>query len=371
MPKRPADFDWRTSPAHLDLLSRFVRPRDIAPVMDWMYLKDTIKEDTRDAFDRFIRDGALIPCDLDESLNQACTAAQLKKMLKERGLKQTGSKAELVERLIDEDRLGMEKVVDRLMLMKCSPDAITLLERYEELVQQEEDLARQRSHVALLDYDPKKAFKIYASHMRKYHPESSGPDWSASIMPKLQAILASNPKVLGIVAPSTLRSLQAAACMTELWQDDALDWLPDEFTTRLSSTEVAVNYLKRHAEFQQSIMAQGEHVKRWRIVFDPSDVDSCDLCLALDGREFDKDTLPDLPFEGCTSETGCMCRLESVFDWETDSDEEDYGEVTESDLDIVLVTPIAILKQLKEMLDNELITQADYDKKKAEILSRM
>jgi hypothetical protein len=33
--------------------------------------------------------------------------------------------------------------------------------------------------------------------------------------------------------------------------------------------------------------------------------------------------------------------------------------------------PVAVLKQLKQMLDAELISQAEYDQKKADILGRM
>jgi len=97
MPKLPTSFDWRKSPAHIDLLGKFVKPRDIAQVMNWQYLKDTIKENTKEAIGRFIQDGALVICELDEILDCAFTASELKKMAREQGLKQTGTKVELVE----------------------------------------------------------------------------------------------------------------------------------------------------------------------------------------------------------------------------------------------------------------------------------
>jgi len=85
MAKLPADFDWRKSPAHMDLLSKFIKPRDVAQVMGWQYLKHAIKEDPRETIERFIRDGTLIPSGLEATLNRVFTVAQLKEMLKERG----------------------------------------------------------------------------------------------------------------------------------------------------------------------------------------------------------------------------------------------------------------------------------------------
>jgi hypothetical protein len=370
MTKLPANFDWKNSPAHLELLGHFIKPRDITPVMNWQYLKDTIKEDTKDALERFIRDGALIPSGLEEGLDRVFTAAQLRKMLKECALKQTGSKAELVERLVDADRLAMEELIGRLKLMKCSPDAIALIERYEEQVQQEMDLAKQHSFVALLNNNPKDAYKIFASHQRKYAVQSFFSN-HAYVIPELESILASHPRVLDTVTSSDLRSLQAAACMTKLWYgESAVDWLPDAFPTPLKSVQVAVNYLMRHAEIRHSISQVDEYAKRLKIVFDSSDIDSCHLCLALDSKEFDKDEFPDLPFENCTSETGCMCHVVPIYDFDSSSIEVSFNDYNEDD-DFGGGSPVAKLKQLKEMLDNELITQAEYDKKKAEILSRL
>lgn len=372
MAKLPADFDWRKSPAHIDLLSKFVKARDIAQVMDWQYLKDTIRENTKDAIERFIRDGALVPCELEESLDRVFTAAQLKKMLKEHGLKQSGAKEELIERLVEADRSGMQKLVSRLQIMKCSGDALALIEQHENEKQRDLESAKQQSHNALLNNEPKEAYRIFVSFNRKYN----SPDFPSNPyeVGELEAILSSCPKVLGAMTPSDLRSLQAATCMAKLWYGEpATNWLPDGFTTGLKNSQIAVNYLARHAEFKHSVMTSSEYCKRFKIVFEPNDIDSCDLCLALNGKEFDKNHLPELPFQNCTSDTGCMCRIESVFDdaddglititFDTEDDEGD--EIVENG------NAVARLKQLKELLDNGLISQAEFDTKKAEILSRI
>src|SRR5437867_3317181 len=123
MPKLPAHFDWRKSPAHVELLRKFIKPRDLAQVLNWQYLKDSIKENPKDAIERYLRESILITCALDEILDCVFTASDLKKLSKEDGLKTTGTKAELVERLMTANRSKMENATSRLKIMKCSPQA--------------------------------------------------------------------------------------------------------------------------------------------------------------------------------------------------------------------------------------------------------
>ena len=368
MAKLSANFNWKSSPGHLDLLSKFVKPRDVAQVLDWQYLKETIHENAKDAIDRLIEDGALNPCGIEESAERVLTAAQLKRMLKDLGLKQTGAKEELVARLVTADRAGVERVISRTQVVKCSAIGLALVERYNKDKQSDLDHAKQQSFAALLRSAPKEAYKIHVAYARKYASldfASNSPDvdW-------LECILSSQPAVLGDVTPNDLKNLQAAACMTQLWHGElATNWLPEGTNTRLKSNQVAVNYLIRHADFSRQIKSAGDYDQRLKIVFESNDIDSCDLCLALSGQEFDKDKFPELPFVDCTSETGCMCRVESVYE-HRDSDVFEII-IGDEDFEDDGGDPVSKLRQLKEMLDEDLITQDEYTAKKAEILSRM
>jgi hypothetical protein len=140
---------------------------------------------------------------------------------------------------------------------------------------------------------------------------------------------------------------------------------------QLKNNKIAVNYLARHADLRYTVATNSEYSSRFRIVFEPNDIDSCELCLALNGKEFDKRNLPELPLEGCTSETGCMCRIETIYD-DDDDDDDLEAEFDDSDDDAGENGQVAItkLRQLKEMLDSGLFSQVEYDAKKAEILSR-
>jgi hypothetical protein len=74
---------------------------------------------------------------------------------------------------------------------------------------------------------------------------------------------------------------------------------------------------------------------------------------------------------GCTSEKGCMCNFEDFFEdndlsYEIKFTEEELGEI--EDLE---TNPVKRLRFLKQMLDEGLITQTEYDLKKKEILAKI
>jgi hypothetical protein len=75
MPPPSLEFEWRSSPAHVDLLSKFASPRDITQVFNWQYLRQSLNEDTSKAIDRFIKTGRLVPCDLREIIERALNVA--------------------------------------------------------------------------------------------------------------------------------------------------------------------------------------------------------------------------------------------------------------------------------------------------------
>ena len=157
MIKPTPNIDWRKSPTHIDLLGKFIKPRDVAQVLNWQYLKDTINEKPQEALDRFIRDSVLIPCTLEESLECTFKVPQLQKMLKERDLPQKGNKSDLAERLVVADRRGMEELAKRLLVMKCSEIGLRFVEEYEHSKEQALDIAKQQSYEFLLDNKLKEA----------------------------------------------------------------------------------------------------------------------------------------------------------------------------------------------------------------------
>lgn len=369
MNRSSRDFDWRTSPAHLDLLSKFVKGRDIAQVMGWQYLKDALNEPTRLAVDRFINEGVLVPCTLEESVDKLLTVTELKELLRERGLKLSGRKADLIGRLIQADKAALEHLVGKRQFMKCSPEALELLNAFEEQRKAAETEAKVNSHRFLMERNVRDPYREYVQYMRKYrNPGFASTPYQAE---QLEIILSTSPEALSDLGASALAHLQAAVAMSNLWSDeDPTYWLPESFPANVISPRIATSYLTRAAELKIQVSWFGKHGLKARIVFSPYDIDSCDLCKEYDGKEFTQSDFPNLPLRGCTSEIGCMCELEDV--WEDikyrptlgiDDDVGYTGEIPSQD-------PVAQLQKLNELLDQGLISQEEYEQKRSNLRLR-
>lgn len=371
MPNLPLNFRWQESSPHLDLLEKFTKPRDVNQVITWQFVRQTIGEDTESAIDRFIRDGVLIPSTIEETLECIFQAAQLRKLLQERNLKLTGSKSELVERLVLSDRSGMEKIAQKGRVMKCSSTALELLSEHEKKKQLALDSAKKQSFNALKSNDPPNAYKIYATYQKAYVTPTF--ESNSYQVEELMNVLNSQPKILSAVSKENLMLLKAIAGMHLLWQDESLVSLSSSNNlSGLRNDRIAINYILAHTRITEGIERYKEYAKQVKIEFDSGDIDSCELCQALNGKVFDIDKVPELPMIGCTSDTGCKCHIDSIFD------ESDDGGLSfkihidgdDSDEEDDESNSITKLRQLKQMLDEKLITEVEYENKKADILSR-
>ena len=95
--------NWRSSPAHLLLLSKF---RDGASTVKYRsadYWQTALKEKPATVIAQFITEGMLEPGRLPERLDEEFKASDLKSMLRQKGLAFSGRKEELIRRLIDDD----------------------------------------------------------------------------------------------------------------------------------------------------------------------------------------------------------------------------------------------------------------------------
>jgi hypothetical protein len=88
MAKLPANFDWRNSPHHVSFLTLFRKP-NLPP--SWR--GNVLKESVQSAIERFIRDGVVQDCDLQEKVAHKFKVPDLKKLLIKTDEKGYGTKA--------------------------------------------------------------------------------------------------------------------------------------------------------------------------------------------------------------------------------------------------------------------------------------
>lgn len=295
------------------------------------------------------------------------TVSDLKQVGKQEGFKLNGTKPELISRLLENHYSRAVEISKGANILKCSQSARDFLDQYEKEKNTAMQLAKEQSFEALIKGKTKEAYKIFTLYHRKYSEHNNVNSW---YFDKINSIIKSSPKVLSSIKKSDLDSLRAAVCMGELWADESAEaWLPDTFVSTLKNNQIAINYLKVNAEIYREVYDDDDYYyyyyyydRKFKLVFDECDIDSCSLCLQLKDKVFDKKSFPDLPMENCTSEKGCQCTVYEVFD--NDSDEENEVHKTDPTFNVFLK-----IKNLKDMLDQKLITNEHYEKSVADLLA--
>jgi len=118
----PKRVEWSNSEIHLMLLSYFVeaKPADRVPSNYGALLG----EPPAVTVEWLVRDGILLPASLSGTVECCNTVAELKTLLKERGLKVSGKKQELAQRLVEADVGGMAKLHEKKTIVQCSPESL-------------------------------------------------------------------------------------------------------------------------------------------------------------------------------------------------------------------------------------------------------
>jgi len=307
--------DWRTSAAHLLLLSKFIEPKQLEDYANREEWKSPLEEEPAKAISRFIKEGLLVEGGLEDRLNYRYKVTDLRGLLKERNLKVSGNKDELISRLIEYDRKGVEKLVSGLKLVKCSMQGRTLAEDYLATVKEQRQLAEEQTLLALKDRNFRKASQIVSSYeAQQVFPRGIGIDWKnydtrRDVM-MLEMIFSSMPKILKGLDRSKYEKLRLVASMMHLWgTNKGGEWIEQDFVTGIRyDTDTAARMILFHAHFLYNLQEYKEMgVKRAYFISYVNDDFICPECKKLDGKGFKISELPELPYEKCTSEMGCRC----------------------------------------------------------------
>lgn len=401
------NVEWTKSAAHIRLLSQFSKPHSRKRVAQYQYLSHELKEDADQAIQRFVDNGMLIQPKLGEAIIALFNKPPIEEMLRKHNLKAVGDKAQLVARLVEQVPEVAQLMVGEHDLLICSPEAAAFLERWEQDQRDAIKAAKEQSFSSLLLSDGKKAYKAYVDYHRQYSsPEMySGGGYLAE---EMEAILNGEPELLKHLNDRDKKHLRAATCMRKLWREEAPSrWLPEDFSTKFEDGEVASNLLATYGEIQHRI-GKANKTDKFQILFDTYDVDSCEICRKLDGKIFTVGELPELPDSKCTSRNGCRCdihyywggeNIDSEHEEDFESDETGDGESNRRGISVDLsewidlvsleqliseqvdqyikeniqlaLDPLARLRSVKQMLDEELITTEEYETARQRILGRI
>ncbi len=115
-----ASTDWQHNEICFMLLQQFLAPARVSK-LDPVQWETVLGESLQTVLIRLIDDGILVRSSLAATVEFCNTVPALKRLLKERGLKVSGNKKELAERLVVVDEVGMSKLLVGEMLLECAP----------------------------------------------------------------------------------------------------------------------------------------------------------------------------------------------------------------------------------------------------------
>ncbi len=314
-------FDLKKSPAHSLLLTKFLYPQEVGRFIESRDWERVLGEHPRKAIQRFIDEGLLEPVELPELLARCYKVVDLQEMLKQRGLSTSGRKDDLINRLIEADPEGMRRAVAGVTLLKCSQQGRQLAEEY--LAQ--EQVKRERAERDVIEALAKHRFKEAALIMASYEagqvfPRGMGIDWRhydpSRDIELLVAIFQLRPRCLSHLSDAQLEKVRIAAGMCVLmWNvGQATEWLESNETQELGLPyEVAMLTVKSYAQFRVELNHLRQLGYKWVGVITCNDNNVCESCRKLSARRYAIDKVPELPYEGCTSE---ICRCSIVGYWQ-------------------------------------------------------
>jgi hypothetical protein len=304
--------------AHSLLISRFVRPSvprldgDARQLSGWAA---ALRETPDSAVERFKQTNMLVlfvpstPEALGQALGSIHGVAQLRAMLKIRGLRVGGRKDELIAKLVNADYEGLSGDIAALRLYHCSEAGMQLASQFEE-----------RKERALIEAVAAINAKDYARAIREYQAiedDLGFPKWEFDGVTRpglIELVMEVRPKILGGCSEEVMARLRLAMALQCLSGRHAPKHLLHDLDTgiRLNAETAArmIYFLARHTEDMRNWRQMGvRHVNHL------ATADSCYVCASLNGRKWRIEEAPELPHTECTHEYGCRCLYQPVLDF--------------------------------------------------------
>jgi hypothetical protein len=308
--------EWRKSSAHLLLLSKFCKgdsPDKYRDSEDWQAV---LKEKPLKAIERFLQEGVLEPAGLRQLVNHKFKASDLKSMAKESGLKVSGRKEELIERLLENNQHSMINATKGLVMYQCTAQGEQIAKHYLNGENTKRETAEQQVLDFLRSLKFSKALQVVADfEASQVFPRGLGIDWknydAESGVETLKSIFHSTPRILQRIEDERLRELRLAAAMMNLWGVNTSErWLSANFKTGIHiDSDSACRMFIFHAAHMRSMRNYKRAGIKTVEISAVGDARSCEACQKIDGKKYKLANVPELPYAKCTCDIGCRCTV--------------------------------------------------------------
>ena len=305
------DYPWQEDYAYISLLKRFSVPRQPNKVI--VYGNDRLKEPLIDAIQRLISSGALEECNLAKKADTFLYAADFKDILRDKGYTTSGTKSELLRRVLEVDKTKLEdRLKDKHLLIYSSEGEKILLEFQKK---QTDELKKVQDSIfnAFVCKDIKSALRLYKLYRTEYGPENGNESvgfFGEFYIEQIEKYLGEPPpRLYKKYGEENICSIQSALGMTCLWRRNAVwDFLPVDFPIKQDEITVIQVLIDRYTKFRHDVDFRGS-TGYLRIMYNVNDPEICDKCQEKNGKVYAVKDLLDWPFEGCQNELGCLPNL--------------------------------------------------------------
>lgn len=301
-------------PSHRLALSRFLSPCNAHGGIP-EYWESVLGEPPQKVIDRFVAVQWLVPASLVACIEHMFTASSLHDLLKDRGLKVSGRKAVLIDRLVAADRDGMEKAVSHADLLEVAPSIRLIVEGFVAAAKAEHIGAMEQSLLLLREGRIEDAVSEMARYeARQVFPRGMGMNWTCSKIIKefsgtVRIIFSDVPgRLSSRVSQEELPALRLATAMRYLWGQDKvlglLEALPNSYKRFDARTAVYVYIGFAHVK-GHLIRMRSDGITKVEIRGDEST--SCPACRRLIGKTYPIDQMPEIPPSRCSclGPSGC------------------------------------------------------------------
>ena len=269
-------------------------------------------------------EGLLVAAPLVRTVEYCNSGPELKAMAKERGLKVSGRKEELAQRLVEADPDGMATRFKDKGIVTCSPEARDVVVRFRAQKQGALDDAVAAVRMALEAQDFHTAIEV-SQRYRAAEVKIEAPNPFAIPDPEstldeqiagLQRIYAARPRILKELSADDWKPLATVVAMGHLLGRMPTSWLPDTFKgVEKFDHEVALRMVQFHLGHLDNVARMRDIGITKAKVLDCGG-GSCAACvkMAAGGKVRKLDDIPELPYEHCTCHLGCRCTMVAEID---------------------------------------------------------
>ncbi|MCA9089011.1 MAG: SAP domain-containing protein [Planctomycetaceae bacterium] len=311
--------DWRKSPAHLLLLSKFRNGDCPERYVNADHWKAALGDAPGNVIADFVADKVVTNGNIEDKVIFKFKLTELKEIAKCNGIKISGRKEDLAKRLVERDSNAMLEATRDVIVLVCTHDGRILVDEYLDRQMEERNDAVNQTLAALDRLQFAEAVRVVAKYeSSQVFPRGVGINWRnpdvARGTTRLRYVFEHVPELLLGVNNLVLAELRKAAAMMDLWGvSSAKPWCSMDYATGTHlDHDACARMLMFHASHLyklQEYVAMG--IKRVEIVgtFDGA---TCEACKKINGKKYPISKVPQLPNPFCTCKLGCRCTMAAI-----------------------------------------------------------